>query len=172
MKKQFCYSIVVALAVWQVFADDPKTHEWGAVTNNFQMSINLKGDKNEITTNQPCILLIRYRNVSTNEMFRVFEANGTVYDPSYSFVVISPSGKDISPDMKKVRSGDSWANHEVGPNQTVEIEFNLTYLCKLNEVGTYKIIAKKGQMWSVARDKEFTVVSNPLNVLVIPNQDK
>ena len=68
MKKQLCYSIFAALTVWQAFAGDSQTDEWGAVTNNFPMSISLKGDKNEITTNQPCILLIRYRNVSTNEM--------------------------------------------------------------------------------------------------------
>ena len=100
----------------------------------------------------------------------MYEVNGTVYDPSYSFVVISPSGKDISPDMKKVHPGDSGADHRVAPNQTVEIEFNLSYFCKLDEVGTYKIIAEKKAMWSPKSQKVFTVISNPLLVSVVSNK--
>ena len=50
MKKYLCCSILVVLAVRQIFADDPKGNEWGVVTNNFQMSISLDSDKNEIKT--------------------------------------------------------------------------------------------------------------------------
>jgi hypothetical protein len=167
MKTLLTYLLTfVTLFVWQVYADGMKTNDWGAVTNNFQMSISLKGDKSEITNNQPCILLVRYKNVSTNETLNVYEAE---HDPSYSFTVISPSGKDISQDIKKFHPSDSGGYIPVRPNQSVKFEFNLSYLYDLHEVGTYKVIAKK-KVWSFERHQTFTVVSSPLFVSVVSNK--
>ncbi len=133
------------------------------------MSIKLEDKETHIKARPTAYsLLIRYKNVSTNEPFDIYVVNGTVDDPSYSFVVISPSGKDISPDMKKVQRPFSGADHQVAPGQIDEIKFNLNKYCTLDEVGTYKIFAKK-TIWTNV-NKTFEAVSNPLTVTVIPNQ--
>lgn len=147
-------------------AGNLKADDWGELTNNFKMSIRLETIKAEIQTNQPCVLLIRYKNVSTNETFWVYE-NGTEYDPAYSFTVISPSGKDISPDMNRFKPCDATAVRHVGPNQILQIKFNLSLLCKFNEEGNYKVIAKYKEAFAFEKRKTFTVVSNPLSVLVV-----
>lgn len=155
------------LAVWQAFADDVKTNEWGAITNNVQMSINLKGDRKEIKSNQPFRLLIFIRNVSTNEAFNVHYTYVNDYD--LSFVVIAPSGKDISPIFPKDRVFGSGAFIFVPPGQIKRFGFNLSFLCKFDEVGTYKIIAKQKGYWSKSQ-KDLTIVSNPLCVTVVPDK--
>ena len=164
MKTLFILLLIIASSfICHVYADQG-SDTWGPTTNNLQMSISL--NCGEIKTNQPCILSIRYRNVSTYETFQIFEVNGTVYDPTYGFSVISPSGLDISPDMSKVRSGDSAELHRLDPGQTVTIKFNLSFYCKFKEVGIYKIVARKGWLWSREKHRHFAVISNPLKVTV------
>jgi hypothetical protein len=166
MKKYlYSFAMFTVLTVCQAFADHLKTNEWGAVTNNFQMSINFKGEKNEIKTNQPLCLLIYYKNVSTNQTFRVYRANAIECDPGYSFVVISPSGKDISSNTEKIAPSESGGFVSMVPSQIIECEFNLSRLYKFDEIGTYNIIVKKA-IWSPKSQKVFTVISNPLNVVV------
>jgi DNA-binding beta-propeller fold protein YncE len=158
----------LVLAAWQTFADDLKTNDWGAVTNNAQMSISLTGGGNEIKTNEPVRLLIRFRNISTNETIAIFRPNAIETDPTFSFIVVSPSGKDVSPSSPKIFVG-SGGVLPIDPNQTVELEFNLSDLCKFDEVGTYKIIAKKG-VGSRDGKKLFVVVSNPLYATIVPDK--
>jgi hypothetical protein len=137
---------------------------WGPTTNGLRMSISLNGK--EIKTNAPCNLLVRYRNVSTNELFLIYEVGGTVDDHTYSFVVTSPSGADISPDLSKVQSGDSGQAHIIGPGKTLILRFNLSSFCTFDTVGTYHVIARKGEIWSRQKHDSFTVVSNPLAINV------
>jgi hypothetical protein len=162
------YLILAVLVVKQVLANGLDADDWGAVTNNLQMSIKLEDKETHLKAGQPYSLLIRYKNVSTNEPLDIYVVNGTVDDPSYSFVVISPSGKDVSPDMKKVQRAFSGADHLVAPGHIDEVKLNLNKYCSLDEVGTYKIIAKK-TIWTYV-NKHFEAVSNPLNVTVIPNR--
>jgi hypothetical protein len=131
------------------------------MTNGLQMSISLSG--REIKTNQPCVLLIRYRNVSTNEVFQIFE---TAYDPTYAFTVTSPSEINISPDMTMLQESDSGQVHWLNPGQTVAIEFNLSAFCRFDEPGIYKLVAKRERIWSTKEHQDFTVVSNPLKITV------
>jgi hypothetical protein len=162
-----CCSVLFVLTVGQVFAEDVRTDEWGAITNKMQMSISLKGDKKQIGTNQPFSLLIRIRNVSTNELFHGYYTY--VNDYELSFVVIAPSGKDISPKFPKDRVAGSGAAIRVPPNQTKKFEFNLSYFCMLDKIGTYKIIAKqKGYLGT--NQTPFIVISNPLYISVVPDQ--
>jgi hypothetical protein len=66
--KNYCYSCIVYLiASCLAFADDTNVYEWGPKAGNFQLSIRLKGGGKEIKTNQPLDLMIRFRNLSTNE---------------------------------------------------------------------------------------------------------
>jgi hypothetical protein len=196
MKPHIYYiSMLTVLAVWQVLADDAKTNDWGAVTNNLQMSIsiipvnakgiitlgpgtnniqmptNLKGDKNKIIVNQPFSLLVRIKNNSTNETYDSYITIDANPDPKtgLSCIVISPSENDISPHLIDTaqRVFISGAIGVVHPNHTYEFEFRLSDLCKFDKVGTYKIIAKK-EYRSSKDHKAFIVVSSPLNVSVIP----
>lgn len=72
-------------------------------------------------------------------------------------------GQDISPALPKFISG-SGGQIAITPNQIQEFEFNLSHLCKFDEIGTYKIIAKKRLFPSI--DDRCEMVSNPLNVVI------
>jgi hypothetical protein len=88
-------------------------------------------------------------------------------DGTYSFTVLDPSGKDISPIPNRAIAGS--ANIiEVPPDQTRSVEFNLSAVCKISTTGNYNIIAKK-EIWS-SDGNSFQVVSNPLVVTVVPSQ--
>jgi hypothetical protein len=164
-----CFPILVLFVVSKSVAAEVNTNDWGPATNNLQMSIRLDGAEKQIKAGQPFTLSIRYQNISTNEKFIVYKFNGAENDQSYSFLVTSPSGKNVSPDMKKIGESGSGQVLGVNPGQILEIKFNASKLFKLDEVGTYKIIAKKVIM-SEARQDEFEVVSNPLDVVVTANQ--
>lgn len=59
---------------------------------------------------------------------------------------------------------------QLASNQIVSIELQLSpQFCKLVEIGSYKIIAKR-EMKIPGSEKEFTVFSNYLTVRVIPDQ--
>jgi hypothetical protein len=166
MKKYLYYfSIFTVLNLWQVFADDIETKEWGAVTNDSQMSIRLKDEKREIKIDQSLVLSIRIRNLATNDAFFFYEATeeNTNLTTGISYNVISPSGKEILPTVKAY-GGSSGGFITVHPNQIKEFEFNLSQIYKLDEVGGYKIIAKK-TVWH-DQNKQYEVISNPLNVIV------
>jgi hypothetical protein len=164
MKTIFASFLVAMLSYnWTAYADQP--HDtWGPKTNGLEMSISV--DDGEIKTVQPCILSVRYRNVSTNETFRIYEVNGTVDDSTYAFKIISPAGVDISPNSADIQNAISGQIHLLPPGQTLNITFNLSHLCNFDKLGAYKIVAKKEEIWSSQKHQAFTVVSNPLNVTV------
>ena len=167
--KAYCWFFAITvLAVWQAFSGEIGTHQWGSGTNNVQMSVSLKGGQKEIETNQPLILSILIRNVSTNATFILPLMNWIEADPGFSIVVISPTGKDVSP-KPKIGAHGSADLAALGPNQSIKREFNLGSLCKLNEIGTYRIIMKR-QVWFSQEEKAFQVVSNPLDVHVVSLQ--
>jgi len=170
MKKYLYYSLMfVVLAVRNSFADDTNANGWGVATNGVQMAISLKNGGSEIKTNQFVTLLVRIRNVSTNEtvyLYRyIFDDTGS--DGGVSCRVISPTGKDILPNTDNSLHRGSGADYPVPPRQIYEFEFDLGEFCKFNEVGTYKIIATK-KMW-MGKYEKFPVVSNPLFVIVNSN---
>ena len=141
--------------------------DWGPVTNNIQMSVSVESSADKITTNEPVKIQIRYRNISANETFVTYVANGTVYDPQYSLSVISPSGKDISPDLTKY-SPTSGMLISISPKQVATVEFNLSSVCNLSEVGTYRIMLKRERL-TPQKHTAYTIVSNPLLVKIVPN---
>lgn len=167
MKKNFYLALTLVVMIgFRASAADTNTNEWGAVTNGIQMSIGLKGDNQKLKTNQPVVLLICYKNVSSNETIVISNQKALSLDATYSFVVISPSGKDVSPNLPKSFAG-SGEIYPVGPNQTKEFEVNLSQLCNFDEVGTYTIISKKLIIqFEHPKQKWFVVVSNPLNIVI------
>jgi hypothetical protein len=92
--------------------------------------------------------------------------NGTVYDPTYAFTVISPSGADVSPNMANVNASGSGQDHLLGPGKTLIITFNLSVFCNFDEPGNYKVTAQRKEIWSTPKKVAFTVISNPLTVTV------
>jgi hypothetical protein len=159
--KLLYYFVFVPLFTMRAYADDLKPTQWGPLTNNVKMSIRLKGNNYPIEKGQPIKLIISYTTVSTNEIFSVSCANYVEHDSSYTFYV--------SPNMNKIAESESRGGFNLRPNHTNEIEFNLSKLCKFNELGTYKIIAKK-MVYQPRIDKAFAVVSNPLYVSVVSNK--
>jgi hypothetical protein len=164
----FHFSILTAsLAVWQASGAQTESNHWGAVTNNLQMCIALE-DGIERKVSEPLNLMILYRNVGSNETFQIYQVNGTVSDPSYSFTITSPSGKDISPDLTKL-AAFSGQVHGLEPGKIVEIRFPLSKVCKVVELGSYEIVARK-EVWSDSKGARFQVVSNRLRVNIGANR--
>ena len=168
MKRNIC-SLIILTLVWQLFASALYADDWGPATNGIQMSIRLKSKASEIKMNQPIMLSVCFSNISTNERFRIYRANAIEFDSGYSWSVISPSGKDISPNMEKIRESESWGSFALLPNKAIEFDFNLSHLCKFSEIGTYKIIGRKAIDF-YGSNKSIKVVSNPLSVTVVPDK--
>jgi len=156
--------IVGAVSVWQqAFADDAKSTDWGVTNCGAQMSIKLEGSGNEVKTNQPVILAICITNVSDG-VLNIADGNLAV---DFSFVVISPLNKDISP--KALPNNDLIFRNilvDIQPNGTMNYSFNLSSKCSFNEIGTYKVTAKRKVIGGCE------LVSNTLKVPVVPGEWK
>ena len=168
MKKQICY-LAMLLMPHLILINSAYSQNWGPTNDSVQMSIGVKNSENPIKTNQPVLLSISFRNLSSDEAFRIYRANGIEYDPGYTWSVISPSGRDISPRMKTIPSSESGVHLPLLPNGTNEFAFNMSYLCKFAERGTYKITGRKW-IYSLRLKKPIEVVSNPLFVRITTDQ--
>jgi hypothetical protein len=168
MKKRFfCTLFLAAFFGPYVWAENVETNVWGNVINNIQIGIGTKDNNTQIKTNQSFNLGIRIKNLSTNESFYFYLPAAAIEGDPISFVVTSPSGKDVSPIPPRVELG-SGANVNVPPNQIYTYVFNLSYLCKFDEIGTYKVTAKMNV--SATQHKSDWAISNPLYVTVVPDQ--
>jgi len=149
-KKALSYSASVLLAAAQALAGETTTNAWGPVTNNAQIAISVvapgshfvgafpvdggtnfhpvppvvEGEKSELKVGQPFSLLVRLRNVSTNETFYI-SCSDPIPNEEHGLacVVISPSGKDVSPRMATnsdapILGGRSVFFRAAGPNET------------------------------------------------------
>jgi hypothetical protein len=177
MKISLAYFVLTSLTLLNAFGlqigltGDQKqapANEWGTVTYNTQISIGLKNNVKVFTTNQTVQLLVRIKNLSTNEEYGVAVEQAFILTEGLSLVVISPSGKDISPIFGK---SDRFSGTVlwVHPNQTDGFCFGLNEICKMDEVGTYKVILKM-ERTTPDRKKMFEIVSNPLFISVITDK--
>jgi hypothetical protein len=126
--------------------------------------------KRELKPGEPFNLWVRLRNLSTNQTLR-FLSSGTDQDEEHglAWVIISPSGKDISPRGTLAVAGSSrWVL--VRPNGIGEFEFPLSRFCKLEEVGTYKITARKSTFAIRKGEKTIVLISNTLCIPVLPDK--
>jgi hypothetical protein len=146
----------------QAFGADAKTNEWGAVACNAQMSIELKESMKEIKTNTPVHLTINMRGNSTNQVYYFMIYS---YPTDFSWIVTSPSGKNLT--FKESYPMDALATMMVRLDEIPNWweDFNLSSVCSFNEVGIYKVIAKK-EILSAGGLKKCEVTSNPLNLVV------
>jgi hypothetical protein len=168
--RKHLYSILIfgMCAVSGAFSGGTGGSDWGEVTNNVQISLTLKGGQREIKTTAPVPLLVGFRNLSTNQTVGVFRTGAVEYDDTYSWVVISPSGKDVSPDFRTIPTCDNGHTLYIPPAHTNQVELNFRNLCRFDEVGTYKIVAKK-QIW-LGVNKRWLAISNPLLVSIASDQ--
>jgi hypothetical protein len=144
------------------------TNAWGPINSNLQMSISVKGGTNEIKTNQPLILLVRIRNLSTNENYYYERYGDGLVDSVTNFVVTSPSGKDILPLYLSI-SRHPARFETVLAGKTLEYDFVLTFEYKFDELGVYKIIANK-TLTLPGSNESVTVTAAPLFITVLPGK--
>jgi len=142
-------------------------NQWGPLTYNTQISIGLDSNTNKFRTNEIINLLVRIKNVSTNDGFGMIVGLPITFTEGASFLVTSPSGKDLTPAMQhsyRLQGLATW----IQPNHVEGFAFHFDEICQYNEIGTYKILVKM-QRPSPDRRKLFDVISNPLYVTIIPD---
>ncbi|MCX6914405.1 MAG: hypothetical protein NT167_15340 [Verrucomicrobia bacterium] len=127
--------------------------------------------KREIKVGELFSLLVRVRNLSTNETLSCYNAwePNTDLEVGLACEVISPSGKHLSPSRRI--AGGSAGFAVAGPGQTTQYEFGISGLCKLDEIGTYKITARKRAFVCPKGEKAFVLTSNTLCVSVVPGKE-
>ncbi len=164
-----CLFILTYFSASTIFAGDVHLDEWGAVTNNAMMSVKLAPLDTSITTNTSVTLLICLTNMSDNHTLTWYKSLVPNADTPYVFVVISPSGKDVSPRRPHSPISGSGSIVSVGPHQMIETEFKLSEICTFVEPGTYKITVKQ----DIGGSKQpCWLVSNPLSLSVIVGNAK
>jgi hypothetical protein len=136
----------------------------GPVTNNVQMGIGISGNPDEIKTNQPFTLIIRFKNDSTNDAFGLM-LTAPEYDLSLTFNVTSPAGKDISPRPRYEPAPTG--SFQLPPQQTMSEEYNISEFCKFDEIGRYVIVVKQ-TLRNPATQKPYVMISNPFYLNVTP----
>jgi hypothetical protein len=161
--------LIVFACIFKVFAGDQDAIKWGAATNDVQMSITIKDKTGPIKTNEPFCLLIKIRDTSTNATLYFHKWLAINVNPSFIVDVRSPSGKNLSPNANVVASGSGF-DVSIPPKQVYEYEFNLSYLCKFDELGTYTITV--AQLLGSGGKNGWWVISNPLPLTVVPGEWK
>jgi hypothetical protein len=163
MKTQFyLFFILTFVLASHARNDNTATNQWGTITNGIQMSIALDGGDRIIETNEQFRLSVQIKNLGSLGAWSYLLGRPTS-NPSDGLhcIVISPSGKDVSPNVKFAPGIGSGRFVSLPPNGADRFNFNLSSICKFDEVGTYRITAEKtisqGEKW-------WTVVSNPLLV--------
>lgn len=148
-------------------SEETTTNKWGVARGNVQLSIDLKRGHEPILTNEPVELIVRFKNVSTNETFSIYLSNDERAQHGFDFQVMSPSGKEVR--LVAVVSRGSGRFMNIGSNQIGHFEFNLSRLFNFKEIGIHTIVASR-TMLAPTTQTPFTVASNPLFVSIVPSQ--
>jgi hypothetical protein len=99
--------------------------------------------KSKINVGERFNVWVQIRNLSTNKTISCIDG-GTWQDEGNGLfcVVVSPSGKDISPSRSQFMAGSAFIT-SAPPTETMEFEFAFSDLCRLEEAGSYKITTRK-----------------------------
>ena len=166
--KTFNLALFVApLLVVRTFAGEAGEGDWGVATNDVQMSIRIKPPEAIVKTNEPIILTVSFRNISTNQTFAVLVHGPVGVLPGLRLAVAVPSGKTL---MLPAMLGDG-SGHilPLGPGGTREVSVDLNRFCRLSEPGNYEITATFDSLLSTTMTNKFDVTSNQLRITV-PNK--
>jgi hypothetical protein len=159
--------LLAPLLVVRAFAGYTGEGDWGVATNDVQMSIRMKSVAAIVKTNEPTILTVRFRNISTNRTFAVFVHGPVGVLPGLRLAVAVPSGKTLMlPAMPGDGSGHMLPLH---PGQTCEVSVDLNRFCRLSEPGNYEITATFDSLLSKSMTNNFDITSNKLRITV-PNE--
>lgn len=142
-------------------------HQWGSLSCETQISLEITDGEKISTTNESVELTARVKNLSTNT-YHLYVSRTVTHSVGFSFSVISPNGKDVSPPpFDPTGALLSGGLVIVRPNQINGFKFDLKDVCKLDELGTYKVVLKV--ISRVPGSHQLTnVVSNPLSITVRP----
>jgi hypothetical protein len=134
-----------------------------------ELSRNLKPGDTSINIKEPVILTIAFTNSSTNKIIYIYSFNAIEMESHYSFTVVTPTGKRLSPFADPFYGG-SGGVYRLGPHQTTVYDFNLSKLCSFDEIGTYTIVANRVIDWLGGNETRFTTTSNPLTIKIVPDK--
>lgn len=164
--KTFSNILIICFIISHItFAADTNQCEWGPEAGKCQLSIRMKHGGTEIKANQPVDLILRIRNLSTNETLEIW-INGRFELPEVvSAEVWSPSRKQLFSGIPHVRRGSS-TFHYIRPQETYEYSLPLGQLSEYQSNGVYKVIVKRKGLHGE------TAISNPLELKVVPGEWK
>jgi hypothetical protein len=154
-----------------------------------ELSRNPKAGDPTIKIGDEVTLTIIITNMSSNESFLVHTAGLIQNDTLFSFVVVSPSGKQIPAhgDPLHARNGRMYLLEPAKLSQCT-LTFPLSAICKFDEVGTYTVTAYRVVYWpegkkeyvtvtdddgtsrQIGLEPTFTVVSNPLSIKIVSDK--
>lgn len=164
----------VNLTVYDSHAGGPQTHLNRMLLEDAfpsEVSRNVKVGGTTINATTEVVLLIVFTNMSTNETYYVPTAHGIENDPRYSLLVITPSGKRLLP------HGDPWCIRaesldSLDPDKMRHraFTFNLSAICKFDEIGSYTITATRQVDWPDGKQELFEVASNPLTIRIVTDK--
>jgi hypothetical protein len=132
-----------------------------------------KSGKQTLNVSEPVILTIAFTNTSDKEMFYLPTVRGVVDDDRFGFDVITPSGARISPrgDPTRALAEGAYPLDSLHYRKR-EFSFNLSDICKFDEIGSYTINATREVDWPSGTYRFFRVASNPLTISVVPAAGK
>jgi hypothetical protein len=161
--------VLLWLTICQGRAAELSNNLWGPAINNVRMSIGVKTGDGAIKINDPVVLTIVLTNVSADvRLSRMFQtALDTEYEDGYSFLIVSPSGKQITaraPNQRgRIPGNQDLAAHAPGYPLTL----NLSKLCRFDEAGDYTITATGDIRMPNDLNTLLKVVSNPLTIKLV-----
>lgn len=165
--KTFNLALFVApLLVVRTFAGEVGEGDWGVATNGVQMSIRIKSPEAIVKTNEPIILTVSFRIISTNRTFAVFLDGPVGVLPGLRLAVAVPSGKTLM--LPSIPGDGSGHIVRLSPGGTREFSVDLDRFCRLSEPGNYKITATFDSLLCTTMTNKFDVTSNQLRITV-PN---
>jgi hypothetical protein len=138
-----------------------------------ELTRNLEPGETAIKIGVPIVVTLSFTNISTNSStndtaYMLTTPAGAEFEGGYSFSVISPSGKRISP--KSISYSGKTVHTGLVPSQMLTFALHLSDICDFDEVGSYTIIVTRRMHNYSGEYSYFTVVSNPFTITIVPDK--
>jgi hypothetical protein len=133
-----------------------------------ELSRAIKPRSTQFKVTEPVVLTITITNLGGSGRFHV--PTRSAYDPSFSYFVITPSGKTLRPHADSNMNGGSGSNLSLEPFKSLQFTCDLGWICKFDEIGVYTITVSRVIGPESNDEPWFTVVSNPLSIQIVPDK--
>jgi hypothetical protein len=121
--------------------------------------------------NELVVLTITLTNIGGAGTFYV--PTRSYLDHSFYYIVTTGSGKRLTPYGQMDMFGGSASNLRLDPLRSLQFPCDLSSLYRFDEPGIYTITVRRGIEWVVdGKLQQFHVVSNPLSITILPNEQK